>query len=366
MSRRVWTSIRADRLLYGNLFVILVSPPGVGKSVPLDLAHEMLLTASELNMGCIDFAGDEATREQVIQHMGKVFPKDGTSGDMSYVACLSELASFFKGDSVDWMQSLSRLWDTAPVPYQKNTKTQGSDFMVHHYLTILGAVQPKWMMDNFPRQAFDLGFSARTFFVWAGEKPPSPLFGPAQGGKRTQPIIDGLNRTIAARGMFEWNEPAKELFGKWYNGGMEPKVTDPLLYSYAERRDLQAAKLALIAAVAGHPKDNTIYPKDVERAWEWMFAVEKTMPQVTALVGGNVFFGRQQEVVEFVKQRYEATGGQIRESEVRRFLSRMVSPRDVGALLDDMAAQRIIVADPATASPERKFLPLGVKKGDKK
>lgn len=363
MSRRVWTSIRADRLLYGNLFVILVSPPGVGKSVPLDLAHQMLRDAAELNMSCIEFAGDEATREQVIEEIGKTFPKDAHEGDMSYVACLSELASFFKGDCVDWMQSLSRLWDTAPVPYAKKTKTQGKDLITNHYFTMLGAVQPKWMQTSFPREAFDMGFSARTFFIWAGEKPPSPLFGPTQGRKRVQPILDGLNTAIAASGFFSWTPEAKEVFSEWYEGGLKPAVTDPLLYSYAERRDIQAAKLALIAAVAAHPKTNLITPMDVKRAWGWMFEAEAGMPKVTQLVGGNQFIGRQEDLVQFVRSRAEATGKEVHESEVRRFLARLIAPQYVGTLLDDMIAQRVLVANPKTVEPERRFT---AKQGDGK
>lgn len=120
MSRRVWTCIEEDLKLFPNLYVMLVSKPGIGKSRPMEVSKALLI-ALDPGGKVIAFMPDELTRQEMIHHMGEWFKANKGEGNCVYISLISEFACFMPEPDAGWMQACARLWD-CPNMYERATK----------------------------------------------------------------------------------------------------------------------------------------------------------------------------------------------------------------------------------------------------
>ncbi len=116
LTRRVWTCIEDDKKLFPNIYVILVSAPGLGKTRPMDLVDDLLYP-----MSWIKHSPNEVTRQRSIQDIADVFPKDKAEGMNSYLFLVREMATFMPEGDAAWLQAIADLWD-CPPRYEKAIK----------------------------------------------------------------------------------------------------------------------------------------------------------------------------------------------------------------------------------------------------
>lgn len=351
MSRRIYTCIEDDLKLFPNIYVMMVSQPGIGKSRPLEVVSSLL---SELETTA--FSGDEVTREEMVQHLGEVFMDTQPEGKRSFLLMISELATFMPKADLAWMQAIARIWD-CPRVYTRRTKHMGHDNVHNPYVCMLAGAQPAWFSEGFPQNAYELGLPARIFFIYADKKPNRKFFRRGKQLANLAGIRASLQRITQMEGEALWTPEAVKAWGEWVDGGMTPVTMDPLLTGYNTRRDMHLGKLSLISAAAAHPGDLTIKLADLKRAMTWMFEAEARMPTALQSAGGNVYRLREEAIVVLVAARYAADKKPIPEYVVRRELGKMVPPTVVGQIVDELVSQRRLRAIGNVPGPNRQLLP---------
>ncbi len=335
LTRRVWTCIEDDLKLFPNTYIILVSPPGIGKSRPMTVVENLLSP-----MPWITRSPDEVTRQKTIQDIADAFTEDKREGEASFFFLVSEMATFMPEADAAWMQAIARLWD-CPTIYHKSIKTgdRNDDYIHNAYVNLLFGAQPSWFAEGFPKASYEMGLPARIFFIYACEKPNRELFKDREQMPQAlkKQFQDGLRSLRGRGGAVPWEEPAQLAFVKWMDEGQPPVIDDDLMKGYNTRRDMHAGKLALLIACSkGH---NTITLEDLEIAWSYMFTAEKEMPTALTNAGGNMYRMQEEAIVGFVAAEYARTKQFVHEREVRKRLGRMVNSLMVERIVAELIAQ---------------------------
>ncbi len=357
LTRSVWTCFEDDKKLFANTYIILVSAPGLGKTRPMELVDELLYP-----MPWIVHSPDEVTRQRAIQDIADAFPKGQAEGAKSFFFMIMEMATFMPEGDAAWMQAIARLWD-CPPRYEKGIKGKSEssgrseDFIWRPYVNLLFGAQPAWFAEGLPKTSYEMGFPARVFFIYADVKPERKLFLRRKQMVNEEVLRKGIKQLRTRKGEVLWAPAAQEAFVAWMDKGLPPVIDDPLLTSYNTRRDMHAAKLALINACArGHER---IELDDLERAWRYMFRAERDMPAALTNAGGNVYRAQEELAVEFVAREWARAKRPVHEREVRRRLSRTVSTMVVERIVNELIAQgrlRTLYAD-GNKAPNRLLKP---------
>ena len=356
MSRRVWTCIEEDLKLFPNLYVMLVSKPGIGKSRPMEMAKKLLL-ALDPGGAFLAFMPDELTRQQMIKHMGEWFMPMKPDGEPTYVSLISEFACFMPEPDAGWMQACARLWD-CPDFYERATKHCGHDTLYRPYVTMLAGVQPAWFSEGFPANSYEMGLPARMFFIHADVKPHRRFFGTGKQVDGFDNLVKKLERIHAVAGHIPWTPEAQAGWREWCEDGMPPEIGDPFLEGYVVRRDMHTSKMALICAVATHPGNPQIKLSDLEQAWVYLREAELTMPKALIAAGGNIYKRHEEKVIDFVRKMWSDTKKHVPESEVRRRLGQTVPTPMIRAIIDELIAQkRLVELATAEKAPYRLLKP---------
>ena len=364
LSRRVWTYIEDDLKLFANTYVMLVSPPGIGKTRPMDVSKKLLGPLPK-----VSFSPDEVTRQRTIEQIGEVFLESRPEGERSYLFWLPEIATFMTQPDPGWMQALARLWD-CPDKYEKQIKGDGkgsdkddakrrqtTDYLFCPYVCMQIGAQPSWFAEGFPKSSYEMGLPARTFFIYADEKPHRVLFRKRKQVANMEELRAGLKKIMERVGPVPWEEEAQDAFVAWMDGGQEPVVDDPLLTGYNTRRDMHAGKLAMIVAVSrGH---ETITGEDLSIAFSYLFEAEVHMPKALTNAGGNVYRAHEMSLVTFLQSEYNRTGQAVTERTLKERLARTVNSamvdRLLGGLLDRGEIKQVSVEQ--HKHPNRWFMP---------
>ena len=357
LGRKVTTSIRDGRLLYPNTYVVLVSPPGIGKSEPMEIVRDLLVPYYS-----IKFAPDEITPQKMIMDLGEKFAPglymDGTHNHV-YLALISELGTFMPKPDVQFIQALARIWDCSST-YSRGTKHQGEDDLEYHYVNILAGAQPAWFAEGFPPNAYEMGLPARLFLIFSDEHVDTPYFKKIKRTSRDT-VIRKLKMIARMRGFMAFTEEAQDRWNEWARTDClpdrwDPPLDDPMLKGFGVRRNMHAGKLAMIVAAARHPNKMEIGVTDVEHALELLFEAETLMPRAVSGAGGNIYRLREESIIGFIAERCQTTGKTVPEWQVRQRMSRVVPPVLINGILDGLIANRTIQAM-GGKTPNRRFRP---------
>ena len=354
LNRQTFTNYTSDKETYPNLFVLLVGGPATGKSIAINAAKELIRDVIDPDY----LAPDKLTARKLTKSMSvdeKTHSKidieiDRMTIDGKKVAFISEFAAFLRPDDQDMMTIMSDLWD-CPAEFAYETAHSGEDHIYNAYLTILGATQP-WWFGKLPPTAFQQGFATRLLPVYSDEAVRQKLFANKNRQKREErkAVLQSLwEHMQTLKGEFEWLEAAQDRFAEWYETGEEPRPTLPLLNDYCGRRLQMVAKLAMISAVSRTGK-LLVGLEDVNRALDWLFEAEATMPMALRDAGASPWHTHEMTAVMAVANSPEP----VSESEVRRMLGRYMPATMLSASIDGLVAQgRLVVV--SGSAPKRTF-----------
>ena len=356
LGRKVHTSILEGLPLYPNVFVVLVSPPGIGKSLPMEEARKMLVS-----LHGITFSPDEITPQRMIQSLGEIFAPgmnmDG-SRDKTYLALLSELGTFMPKPDTQFIQSMARIWD-CPATYTRETKHVGNDYLEYPYVCMIAGAQPAWFAEGFPPNAYEMGLPARLCLVYADDQPAVKNFSKTKRVSM-ETVKRKLKMVSRMMGEMPFTPDAQARWNEWADpetlpSTWAPPVDDPMLRGYGVRRNMHAGKLAMIVAAARHPMKHEIQAADVERALEMLFEIEAVMPSAVSGAGGNIYRLREEGIVSFIAGRYAENKKPVPEWQVRRTLQRLIPPHLMNSILENLEGSKQITA--MGKLPNRLFKP---------
>lgn len=277
-------------LLYPNMYVVLVGPPGrCKKSTAMRVGRQMLGQVPGL-----EFTTDSVTRERLIQDLTQAH-KDGQSAMTAYS---SEFASMLTSSGMDMVVFLTDIFD-CPMEWSHKTKAGGTNKIKQPFLNLIAATTPAWISTAMPLDTVGIGLTSRIIFCFQDTpriKPPFPELSEAQI-MLSDMLIRDLTAISVMEGQFTLAADAKAWYTEWYTQHIQmPNITgDPRLSGYYERKPMHLLKLAMIVS-ASMKNETTLSLEDMQLAMGLFDKVEKWMPKVFASVGKNPLFADREEV----------------------------------------------------------------------
>lgn len=279
LERRAWTAI-AGKLLYPNTIVLLVGPPGVGKSNAIEEVYTLWAKAGMFNV-----APDGITKAAFIdQLMEKV--RIFTYNRREYMChplliATTEFGNLLPEYDRNFLNVLNKVYDCEEVPFADRTRGGGLISVDRAHLTLIAGTQPAYLGDILPEAAYGMGFPARTIMVYAGEKPKKKLFG--KGTERNEKLFYALQTDIKKIGKlvgpFDWEDEAKELIEKWNEQEDKDAPTHPKLLNYNPRRIIHTCKIAMSVSIARN-NEMLVTTKDFLKAKALLLEAEALMPEI--------------------------------------------------------------------------------------
>jgi len=278
-------------LLYPNMYIVLVGPPGrCKKSTAMRIGRDILKGTPGAK-----FTADSTTREKLIINLTQAH-KDGAS---CMTAHSTEFATMLTSSGMDMVVFLTDIFDCPPV-WEHDTKSGGKNTIKGPFLNLLGATTPDWISRAMPLDTIGVGLTSRIIFVFHDtprEADPIPKLTDAQKAL-AQILITDLIAISAMSGEFRLSPEADELHRTWYRQHvLKPNPSgDPRLSGYFERKQTHLLKLSMIVAAA--KRDGLLIElEDFQEAMQILAHTEKRMQRVFAGVGKNPIFADKDAVV---------------------------------------------------------------------
>jgi hypothetical protein len=287
-------------LLYPNMYVVLVGPPGrCKKSTAMRMGRDILKGIPGQK-----FTADSTTREKLIINLSQAH-KDGAS---AMTAHSTEFATMLTSSGMDMVVFLTDIFDCPPV-WEHDTKSGGKNTIKGPFLNLLGATTPDWISRAMPLDTIGVGLTSRIIFVHQDtprEADPIPRLTAAQ--KALVPLLTAdLVAITSMSGEFLLSEGADDHYRTWYKKRLNnPNPTgDPRLSGYFERKPMHLLKLSMI--VAASKRDGlVIEDTDMTDAMRIMEKIEGRMTKVFIGVGKNPLHADKEAVLSALIDAGEA------------------------------------------------------------
>lgn len=351
LERRVY-AVTAGERLYPNLYVLLVSPPGVGKTQAIKNAREFWSKMPDLFI-----SPDNLTKASLVDNLVKASRKIVKSpieliefNSMQVAA--DELGVFMSSHDLDMLSFLNKIYDNPPEYKEDRRMFKGEPlFIPEPQLNILAGTQPGFMASIFPEEAWSMGFTSRLIMVYSSTTVSVPLFD-TKGRDRKQfdALKEDLKTLLKLHGEFKWTKDAKVAIQEWHTSGRkdtEPQHTK--LEHYIARRILHLLKLCMIASVS-RSNEMIITVEDYERALSWLLMAEATMPDIFRNMTQKSDAAVIQELHFHMWQKYAKDKKPLHESYLVHFLQTRVPSERVMRIIEIAERAGIIVRFASTST----------------
>lgn len=277
LRRRVWFNM-GYFMLYPNMYITLVSPPGLcKKSTAMRTAKELLRPVPT-----IEFASDSTSRERLIMDLSTAY-RDGYS---AMTAHSSEFGTMLTTSGMDMVVFLTDIFD-CPLEWSHRTKVSGTSTIKAPYLNLLAGTTPDWMAKAMPLDTVGIGLTSRVCFVYQDtprDRDPFPSPTPEQLSLGTL-LTEDLAAMSNISGEYSFTPEAKEMYRDWYRNRTD-RINDPRLTGYYERKPMHLIKVCMIYS-AMRRFETIITVQELEDALISFSRIESQMPRVFAGVGRN-------------------------------------------------------------------------------
>ncbi len=333
LERRVYV-VNNVNPVYPNLYIMLVTPSAIGKSVALSPVKDLWFRAKGLtDASVVHLGADSATKASLLDDLESAkivrMVSDGNGGQMplEYNAislALPEIGTFLAEYDKELISVLTALWDNEPW-YRETRRTVKNTTLVNPILNILTGTQPNFMSSLIPDIAWGQGFMARVIMVyasnpvkvdiWDKSKKPDPA-------KRAKLLV-GLSKVLDLSGELQVTDEAIELYRDWCDKNYAPAPEHIRLQAYRERRNFMWLKLSIIAAVS-RGCDGTLQAGDLDRARNWLLDVEARMPDIFRAMAGKSDNAAMLELWFYVDVLEKKTKRPVHESQIYQYLAERI------------------------------------------
>lgn len=278
--RRLWLETTVG-ILYANLFVLLVAPPAVGKSLALSPVRKLWRDSKDFHV-----APNSVTKAGLLDELAKAKTTKLINGgrDLFEYNCMliasSEFGVLVPAHDTEFLSVLIDLYDN-PSEFRESRrdKTRCVD-IINPMLNIIAGTQPGFLAGMLPEEAWSMGFMSRNIMIYAGSGPKLDLFNfDSRDNSKWPAMLKQLEEIKALIGRMEFTPEYTEAVQAWLNAGQQPVPEHSKLQHYNGRRLLNALKLSIISAISAR-KELVLKLSDWERALGWLLEAEVHMPDV--------------------------------------------------------------------------------------
>lgn len=267
------------------MFVLLVAPPGVGKSVAIREAVNLWHKTKKMKV-----APDDITKASLIDamegsHQIHLYSATDMIEYHSLAVGADELGVLLPAHDLAFLNTLNVLYDNRPN-YKETRRHRDNDInLINPQMNLLAGTQPDYMATLLPPEAWGMGFMTRILMIYHGKPSKPKLFG-KRISVNTKDLEWDLTTICELHGEMRFTQEAEDFLSEWYDRDLAPVPEHPKLKHYIARRVLHVLKLAMISSVS---RDNSLVIErwDVERAQEWLIEAEGLMPEVFKDMNGT-------------------------------------------------------------------------------
>lgn len=349
LERRCYTTTWAK--LYPNLFVVLVAPPGIGKTVPIMMCHQLWARCEE----GLNVAPTTITKAGLIDHYAKTGIRVIPETQELFSSCLvaaRELGHLIPEYDLEFLNVLNDLYDCTPVPYVERTRGNGLISIDSPHLSILAGTQPKFLGATLPESAYALGTTSRMIMIYSAEVVKAPLWrdDAPEGSSLLEMAVATLqgeiDRIARLNGEFEFEPGARKLMNEWMGQGEPPRPEHHRLAHYTTRRRATLLKLCMTIS-ASYGGSMKVTEPHMSEAMRIMFEAERTMPEIFKDMSANSQGSVVQDCFLWMLQRYQRTQKAIPETQVVRFLQQRLPAAQIRPTFDAMLRSDMLKIEPA-------------------
>lgn len=310
LQRRTYLRWGLGRVVYPNLYVVLVGPSGrTRKGVAIGIAKEFLKKVPGITVTPESSSG----RQAMILAMKRALvnfqdPQDGKIKFHCSVTAFSEELSVFLGQGdIAYLSNLTDWYDSKD-DWEYETVGRGKDTLQGLCLNLMGGTAPDWIQSMIPQEALGGGFTSRIIFIVEEKKRKLvPEYIPTKEELELAEVLQrDLERISNLSGEVTFTEDAKALYIDWYikqdtdlSEG-RPAIPDTRFAGYCERRATHLQKLMLLCS-ASRGDDLKITKEDVQRALKLLAGAEVNMPKTFGGLGKSKMSDPSDVVMKFVK-----------------------------------------------------------------
>lgn len=327
MGRHVW-SMNYRGTTFPNLYVMMVGPPGTGKSEAEDLIRPFVQ-----DLG-VHLSAQHVSKAALIDelkegHVRKLISKQQME-DYHHVAVLSaEFVETFPGYDAHFLGMLSNWWDCPKMVREKKRHLREAINIPKVCCNIMTGVQPGMLSHSFPTEAWQGGFLARTVFVYVPQKielllrtrkgEDRAVAGRRMDRQTQSALMKDLQAIGEMYGEMEEDEGFVDEYLKWRDNEQEPRPKHPRLIHYNGRREHQLEKLSMISAASRGSMVREA--QDYKRARSWLESTEQNIEEIFVEMGQGDDMELMKDMHAFIVQRAQGCNRDVRETVVRRYLA---------------------------------------------
>jgi Protein of unknown function (DUF3987) len=331
LERKIWIISRGTAL-FPNLYIMLIGPPGVGKSIILARVNNLWSFLQDHHKG-----SSSLTRASFIDELDdakrhQLFTQEGTGYDNfnALTAAISEMGVLLPAYEHAFMSTLTDIYDGTPYSEKRRTKDL-SITIERPFFNIICGTTPSYLGKFMPEGAWDQGFISRNIMVYSGVSQPRNPFESPTATDLTG-LIKDLRLISTKKGELKFSKEASAALINWTMAGGPPAPDHPRLASYLPRRTAHLLKLCIISSIAWGASQ-TIEIEHYQIALDWLLEAELLMPDIfrAMLKGGDS--QALEDCWHFMWKMSGRTGQPVMESVATLFLAERVPAHNVERLL---------------------------------
>lgn len=329
--------------LYPHLYIMMIAPPGVGKSIITSTVQTFIGGLSDHYM-----APSSVSRASLIDALmaaeRRVVTPQLNPPVMSFnslAVIQNEMGVFLPAYDTEFMATLTDLYDGKRYTEKKRSKDINNN-MASPQLNLFCATTVAYLHDTMPEAAWDHGFLSRTILIHSGEMVIRSLFDIIDKSEVLETALKEDLKTVGAlHGRFKFTPEAAKAIDAWHQSGGKPKPDHPKLQHYNSRRTAHVLKLCMVAAVS-RGNELLITIEDYHRALDWLFEAESFMPDIfkSMSIGGDA--KAIEDTYYWAYKLYVKKGEAVAEAQVIEYLQNKVPSHSVERILQLMVKSRLL------------------------
>lgn len=335
--RRVWTQFGRLRL-YPNLFVFLVGPPGLGKTVILNPMADLIRKG-----GAFRLAPDDCTKQGLLDDLAAaskadVYTRsDGTREPFDYhfmALHVRELANFMSQYDKALAGLLTDLFD---CPSSNEEKKRGHDkgkLIPFPGVSMIVGTATRGLGTTITDEIWGTGFMARVILVYSNDFiiPEDRFAETKENAEAGAMVVKAFRQIAQLKGPMTWDLDAKLLINALSRNATQGAPLHNRLADYVTRRWLHLGKLCMISAL--NDERTHVLSSDYHRALSWLLAAESSMTEVFKDMTSHADGAIHEELRQWAAGLYFANRKSLHISALYKFLSQRAASHMIPHIID--------------------------------
>jgi hypothetical protein len=307
--------LKLGRLTYcPNIYVVLVSDPGVArKTQAIKYGVDLLSTIPEIKM-CADSATKEAMTDDIESSSVEELMQNGNLVQSTFrhssISIISKEFESFLGQKKENTRMLTALTDLFDCPSEWSSRTRHgtSNVIIRPWINLLAATTPDSLASSLPASAIGGGLTSRILFVWAEKKKKSiaiPAMTPEEKKLKTM-LEEDLYKISRITGEYTMSNQCQANWVDWYMAYDEDEsggriCSDKSFSGWYARKPTYIMKIAILRAAATTSK-MVLEWTHVDEAISAIKNVEYLMGNAFKAIGKSEITSEVDTVFQIVKQ----------------------------------------------------------------